>query len=81
MHATLFDDVEDDSVDEETAGESDWQEVPQALFLSWSERRQLAYCAARDEDSAAGAATLEELNWYRERANAYKADIANKEQR
>lgn len=29
-----------------------WQEVPQALFLSWSSARQLDYCARRDEDSA-----------------------------
>lgn len=31
---------------------SGWNEVPQPLFLSWSVGMQLAYCAARDYDSA-----------------------------
>lgn len=66
---SLFDLIDEDE------DESTWHEVPQALFDSWSEARQLAYCAARDEDSAAQASTLEELNWYRDRANAYKEMI------
>jgi hypothetical protein len=32
-----------------------WQEVPQARFDSWSVGMQLAYCARRDEASAAEA--------------------------
>lgn len=37
-----------------TAGEkpaTSWNEVPAALFLSWSVPMQLAYCARRDEDT------------------------------
>jgi len=51
----------------------EWREVPAALFLSWSEARQLAYCAARDEDSARRADTEAEAVWYRSRAEAYRS--------
>src|SRR3972149_2177455 len=43
---------------------STWQEVPQTHFLSWSEIEQLAYCAARDENSAAYEDDLEIKAWY-----------------
>lgn len=51
---------------------SKWREVPQALFMSWSEARQLSYCVARDEDAALYATTLEEARWYQERAKSYE---------
>jgi hypothetical protein len=38
-----------------------WNEVPQALFLSWSPAMQRSYCAARDRDSAEHA----ENDWWR----------------
>lgn len=53
--------------------ESDWREVSQAHFLAWPEHLQLAYCASRDEDSAAHADTLWEIEWYLERARMYRA--------
>jgi hypothetical protein len=52
--------------------QSDWQEVPQTLFLSWSQARQFAYCAARDEDAAEFSETYAEAQWYMERASAYR---------
>ena len=48
---------------------SAWHEVPAALFLSWSPARQLAYCAARDEDSAL---LGEDAEWFRQRADNYR---------
>lgn len=82
----LFDALDDNSGGEpcSQAGESPatydaddlprsaWREVPQALFLSWSEARQLSYCAARDEDAALHATTLEEARWYQARARSYR---------
>lgn len=74
----LFDLLDDDPGGEpcSQAGESPatslWREVPQALFLSWSEARQLSYCAARDEDAATYATTPEEVLWYKERARSYR---------
>ncbi len=51
-----------------------WREVPQALFLSWSEPRQMAYCAARDDNSALLAIKLQEdPTFYQDRARAYRA--------
>lgn len=52
------------------AEEQQWQEVPQALFLSWSYPRQLAYCAARDEATARE--LPEDAEWYLARAARYK---------
>ena len=49
-----------------------WREAPAALFLSWPLRKQRAYCAARDEDSARIADTEVEAEWFRARAWAYK---------
>lgn len=54
---------------------STWQEVPAARFLSWTRREQLAYCAARDEDSAAHEASPEWQLFYLERAAAYLMDL------
>ena len=48
-----------------------WREVPAAVFLSWSVARQLHYCAERDDHSAEHAATKEEADWYRWRADLY----------
>ena len=50
----------------------EWREVPQALFLSWSPARQLAYCAARDEDSVLSAESDEEILFYGRRAASYR---------
>lgn len=52
--------------------EPQWQEVPAARFLSWSTVEQLAYCVARDEDSASSAVGRgEDPKWYHERARAW----------
>ena len=51
-----------------------WQEVPQALYLSWSEPMQLAYCARRDEDMAQHAEE-EDRQFYLDRAQMYKEGI------
>lgn len=61
---TFFDDAADLPV-------SDWQEVPQARFLSWSDEMQRAYCAARDDDSAAHADDPWLEEFYLRRAIAY----------
>lgn len=50
----------------------DWEEVPQARFLSWSPAMQFAYCAARDEDAACRATTLPEFEWFMARAKSYR---------
>lgn len=49
---------------------SQWREVPQARFFSWSDKMQLAYCAARDEDAARDEPTC--AGWYLWRANSYR---------
>ena len=50
----------------------DWEEVPQARFLSWSPEMQFAYCARRDQDSALRAESVEEFDWFTARAARYK---------
>ena len=51
-----------------------FRDVPQAVFLAWSERMQNDYCAARDLDSARTAEERgEDADWYRERANGYSS--------
>lgn len=50
--------------------ESEWREVPAARFLSWTLGEQLAYCAARDDDSARTATDLP-ASFYSDRADAY----------
>lgn len=54
---------------------STWKEVPQALFDSWSNERQLAYCAARDEDGALYAVTMEEAQWFAARSQWYTQEM------
>lgn len=56
-----------------TASSQEWHEVPQARFMSWPLAQQLAYCAARDIDSAAEADTLEEIEFFQQRARMYQA--------
>lgn len=51
---------------------SDWQEVPQARFLSWPPEMQFTYCAARDQHSACEAESLQEYEWFTARAKIYK---------
>jgi hypothetical protein len=53
------------------AGSTTWNEVPQALFLSWSPAMQQSYCAARDRDSAAHAENDWWRNFYLGRADMY----------
>jgi hypothetical protein len=49
-----------------------WREVLQARFLSWSPTMQLAYCAARDRDSATTAHLRgEDPECYLRRAEMY----------
>lgn len=55
--------------------DSAWQECPLEVFLAMSERRQLDYCARRDDDSARFAATEEQAAWYRWRAATYRQMI------
>lgn len=51
-----------------------WQEVPQAVYFSWSDARQLEYCARRDEDAARHAeGAMKEF--YEERARCYRGLI------
>lgn len=53
--------------------DSEWVEVPQALFLSWSPAMRAAYCAARDEDAAiCGIDGPAMTMFYLERAEAYR---------
>jgi hypothetical protein len=62
---------------ESPAATSSWREVPQVLFDSWPEKQQLAYCAARDEDSARYA----EGEWrelYAARAATYRERLDGK---
>jgi len=50
-----------------------WHEVPQPLFNSWSTPRQLAYCAARDQDAADNAhCDVPDADFYRVRAAHYR---------
>lgn len=50
----------------------DWDEVPQARFLSWSKPMQLSYCAARDLNSAESAHLRgEDPEFYLKRAEQY----------
>jgi hypothetical protein len=52
-----------------------WHEVPQPLFDSWGVPRQLAYCAARDEDSATSTYDPEWATFYAARAASYREMI------
>lgn len=56
--------------------QSQWHEVPQAIFLSWPEIQQLKYCARRDEDALAHTGDQDEMTMYRERIAWYRAEIA-----
>lgn len=58
------------------APRSAWKEVDQNIFLSWSHRHQLAYCMARDLDTAAHAEEQSDKDFFTNRANDYKEMIA-----
>ncbi len=59
----------------ESPATSNWQEVPQARFLSWSRQMQAAYCANRDLASAETAAERgEDPEFYLERAEGYAVE-------
>lgn len=51
---------------------ADWQEVPQARFLSWKPGEQLAYCAARDYCAAEHETDPEWCQFYIGRAQGYE---------
>lgn len=57
---------------DEQEEQPDWHEVPQAVFLSWPDHMQLAYCAARDIDSASRGDTAEEIEFFLSRAKRYQ---------
>lgn len=57
--------------------DSTWQEVPAALFLSWSAARQYEYCARRDEDAMLGDDVSDWwMSFYAERAVAYRTIVS-----
>jgi len=68
---SLFDD-EEDVVDLPT---NVWREVPSALFNSWNDDRQLAYCAARDENAALYADNMDDAMFHQRRSQMYKEMI------
>lgn len=58
----------------------EWQEVPQARFLSWPLAQQYAYCAARDSDSQHSPDLVEyERQFFIERSALYTTLIINQE--
>jgi len=50
----------------------EWQEVPQARFLSWPRKQQLDYCARRDERAALEPDSPAEERFFLERAAEYR---------
>lgn len=58
-----------------TSDDSDWQEVPQPRFLSWSPMMQWAYCRDRDLDAAAFADTVDDSQFFMARAEMYQQMI------
>lgn len=59
----------DDELDDEL---DDWDEVPQARFLSWSRAHQLHYCWRRDLDAALRADSTNDAQFFLDRAASYK---------
>ena len=56
---------------EEAPPRKEWQEVPFALFISWSLKMQYKYCADRDKDAAEICDDQEMKEWYLWRAEKY----------
>lgn len=54
---------------------AEWREVPQARFLSWTRGEQMAYCAARDADSATHTDDEEWRQFYQQRAQDYRIKL------
>lgn len=71
---SLFDEPEPTPEPEDIA-EPEWNEVPQDLFLSWSNGMQFAYCYRRDINSALRADNDTDAAFFLERAAIYKAMI------
>lgn len=67
----LFDEPEAEPEPEDD-GLPEWQEVPQARFLSWSVPMQFTYCYRRDVDSALRADNDMDAEFYLDRAALYK---------
>lgn len=55
-----------------------WNEVSQAVFLSWPEEAQLRYCARRDRHSETTYEDAADKQFFRERAEWYEREAANK---
>ncbi len=55
---------------------SDREEVPQARFLGWPEQSRLLYCMERDLDSAEHETSLEWCQFYLDRAESYRLQLA-----
>jgi hypothetical protein len=73
---SLFDEPElVAAVVEEEEDDPDWDEVPQAVFLSWSVARQLDYCWRRDLTSAVSSEPTPSAEFFLQRAAAYKQDL------
>lgn len=51
---------------------SGWSEVAEGVYNSWPPRKQLAYCAVRDEAAAANPANNDMVVFFRERAQTYR---------
>ena len=69
---SLFDtpDVDDEDVE-------DWDEVPQARFLSWSVSMQLHYCWRRDLDAATRAHNDRDATFFLQRAAMYHDELTS----
>jgi len=71
---SLFDEPApvEETVEAVVEDDNDWEEVPQARFLSWSTAMQLHYCWRRDLTSALDADNDHDATFFLERAAHYK---------
>lgn len=71
----LFDEPEPEPVVEQPSDDDtddDWNEVPQAVFLSWSNARQWDHCWRRDLHAATHTDDADMQTFFLERATDYK---------
>jgi hypothetical protein len=64
-----------DDVEETDSELDEWQEVPAARFLSWSDAMQLHYCWRRDMDAALRTDSDADATFFLTRANVYKQSL------
>jgi hypothetical protein len=64
--------VVEQSSDDDTGDDDEWHEVPQAVFLSWSDARQWDHCWRRDLHAATHADDTYWQRFFLDRAAAYK---------